>query len=104
MKKKKKKKPQTYQRTLNLTQTPLLKNKTKLKKPHKARPQSRLRRQTRSYYMLSTFLQGTNSLSKLNQIQVKALSSFLALKMQFLGSVGSVSNHMLLGIMQYEHV
>jgi len=50
--------------------------------------------------MLRTFLQGTNLLSKLIKIQVKALCSFSALKTQFLGSVRSVSNHMLLGIMQ----
>ena len=51
-------------------------------------------------FMLRTLLQRTNLLSKPNKIQVKALGSFLALKTQFLGSVRSVSNHMLLGIMQ----
>ena len=61
--------------------------------------QGSLRRQTPAY-TLRTFLQGTNLLSKLIKIQVKALRSFSALKTQFLGSVRSVSNHMLLGIMQ----
>ena len=62
--------------------------------------QGSLRRQTPAYIYAQNFSSGTNLLSKLIKIQVKALRSFSALKTQFLGSVRSVSNHMLLGVMQ----